>query len=91
MYKFYGRFVVLILLVVVLLAVTACGDTERVEPLSVGQNQQIIMQLGIDGYKSLYSAKCYGAVVIRVNTGQWFSAYCSRSYGHLDFEAISNG
>ncbi len=91
MNKFYGRFVVLMLLIVVLLALTACGDTERVEPLSVSQNQQIIMQLGIDGYKNLHSVKCYGAVVTRVNSGNWYDSYCAQHYGHLDFEVITNG
>lgn len=84
MYKFYGLFAVLI-------SLTACGDTERVEPLSVSQNQQIIMQLGVKGFKHLNDVKCYGAVVTRVNTGDWYDSYCAQHYGHLDFEVIANG
>jgi hypothetical protein len=91
MTRFYGRFVVLMILIIVSLAVTACGDTERVEPLSVTQNQQIIMQLGVKGFKHLNEVKCYGAVVTRVNTGEWSDDYCAGAYGHLYFEAIKHG
>jgi len=91
MNRFYGRFIVLVVLSVVLLAFTACGDTESVEPLSVSQNQQIVMQVGIDGYKHIHDVKCYGAIVTRVNTGDWYDSYCASAYSHLNFEVIKNG
>lgn len=68
-----------------------CGDVERVEPLSVEQNQRIIMQTDLDGYKRLHAVKCYDAVVMRVNTGKWSDAYCASTYGHLNIEAIKHG
>jgi hypothetical protein len=89
--KFYGRFFVFVVIIIVTLALTACGDTERVEPLSVTQNQQIIMQLGVKGFKHLNEVKCYGAVITRVNTGEWYDSYCASAYGHLYFEAIKHG
>lgn len=91
MNKFYGRFLLSLLLVIALLALSACGDAEHVEPLTVLQNQQIVMQLGIKGYKRLNDVKCYGAVVTRVNTGDWYDSYCAQHYGHLDFEVITSG
>tara|TARA_R110000772_G_scaffold109924_1_gene213311 strand:- start:22625 stop:22900 length:276 start_codon:yes stop_codon:yes gene_type:complete len=88
MNKFMGRYFVVMVVVVVLLALGGCSDTERVKPLSVEQNQRIIMMIGITGYKRLHAVKCYDAVVTRVNTGKWSDAYCAGVYGHLSIEAI---
>ena len=74
-----------IALIALSMSVTACDNTERVKPLSVEQNQRIIMQVGVNGYKQLHLVKCYDAVVMRINTGKWVDSYCSQTYGHLNY------
>ena len=77
------KFIVLIALVV---SVSACDGDTHTEPLSVDQNQRLISQLGISGFKRLTTLHCYGAVVERINTGEWSDAYCAKTYGHLNYE-----
>lgn len=91
MNKFFARYLGVMVLIIVLIALSGCGDVERVEPLSVEQNQRIIMQIGLDGYKRLHAVKCYDAVVTRVNTGNWSDSYCAGTYDHLNIEAIKHG
>ena len=66
-------------------------DEIVVEPLSVTQQQAIIMQIGIKSYKNLIKVNCYNSIVVRTRTEKWNDQYCARSYNHLDFAKIVNG
>lgn len=77
------KFIALIALVV---SVSACDGDTQVKPLSIEQNQRLISQLGINGFKRLATLRCYGAVAERINTGVWSDAYCAQTYGHLNYE-----
>ena len=66
-------------------------DEIVVEPLSVTQQQAIIMQVGLNGFKNLIKVKCYDSIVVRTRTEKWNDQYCARSYNHLDFAKIVNG
>lgn len=92
--NFFSIFFVFILAVVVLLAAISgvrMAEEEYIEPLSTSQQQKIVMQIGIDGYKHLVKVKCYQSIVVRIRTERWNDQYCAKSYKHLDFGAIKNG
>ena len=66
-------------------------DEILVEPLNAAQHQQIVMQVGLNGFKHLIKVKCYDSIVVRTRTERWDDQYCARSYNHLDFAKIVNG
>tara|TARA_R110002049_G_scaffold96042_1_gene235490 strand:+ start:1342 stop:1647 length:306 start_codon:yes stop_codon:yes gene_type:complete len=91
MYSFFSKFIILILLIVVLLSLTGAiyaDKKKQVEPLSIEQQQQIVMQIGISGYKRMIKINCYESLVIRIRTERWDDQYCASSYNHLDFDKI---
>lgn len=64
------------------------AQDKYIEPLSKDQQQRIMMQLGLDGYKNLIKINCYNTLVIRIRTERWNDQYCAESYRHLDFAEI---
>lgn len=93
-YNFFSIFFTLMFLVAVLLtAILSASNSEAkyIEPLNKQQQQAIVSQIGIDGYKQLIKAKCYKSIVVRVRTKRWSDQYCAKSYRHLKFGKIERG
>ena len=86
MYSFFSKFIILILLIVVLLSLTGAIYADKKK--QVEQQQQIVMQIGISGYKRMIKINCYESLVIRIRTERWDDQYCASSYNHLDFDKI---
>lgn len=83
----------MLLIVVVLGTITGISNAKEkyIEPLSKQQQQAIVSQIGINGYKRLIKVRCYDSVVVRAKTERWSDGYCAKSYSHLNFSKILRG
>ena len=93
-YNFYSVFFVFALIILVFLASLSYASRVQnsyIEPLSIQQQEAIVGQIGIDGYKRLIKVKCYNSIVVRVRTERWVDQYCARAYRHLNFGKIERG
>lgn len=76
----------LISLAAFVVTLSACDGDTHVKPLTVDQNQQLIIQLSFSGFKRLADLGCYEAVATRITTNEWSDNYCAQAYGHLNYE-----
>ena len=93
-YNLFSIFFVLMLLIIVFLGVISGmlnAKENHVKPLNQQQQQAIVSQIGIDGYKQLIKVRCYDSVTIRTHAERWSDKFCADSYNHLDFEKILHG
>lgn len=92
-YNFFsGFFLIMLLLVLILAAISGAREAESnyIEPLSLNQQQEMVRQLGISGYKNAFKVKCYNSIVVRVRTERWSDGFCKKKYSHLNFAMIEN-
>lgn len=92
--NFFSIFMMIMLIIVLFIAsFSAIVDAENdyIEPLSVSQQQAIVSQIGIDGFKMLIKNRCYDSIVLRARTNRWNDQYCAKSYRHLNYRKILVG
>ena len=54
--------------------------------LTKQQKQDVVYQLGLEGYKTLLENGCSGDIANKMSTGEWNDHWCASHYNHLDLK-----
>lgn len=86
--KYFSILVIIILLCIMFVgAFSAKIEKEnRVHLLSIEQQQNIVYQVGISGYKNLIKNGCSNEIAKKIATGEWSDNWCQSHYSHLELK-----